>query len=78
MFICQIGGHTTPPKTPQVKIVTEVREVTYQNRVKQFDESGVYLGTEMVESKGHEIVREIEACPDCVKKMELPKGWKVQ
>jgi hypothetical protein len=78
MFICQLGGHTTKPGEPQVKVVTEVRKVTYTNRVRKFDDFGNYAGTDEVASVGTEIVREIEACKECLDKMTIPEGWRVQ
>lgn len=66
MFICMIGGHVTEPRVPLVRVIVETRMVSYLNKVRRHDEFGNYLQTDTIPSNGMEIVREIDACPDCV------------
>lgn len=57
-FICEACGTVTPPRTPSHLLVVETREKVYVNG---FDEET----GKVRESKGREIVREIQVCPDC-------------
>ena len=71
MFLCDVCGSVTAPGTPCNRVTVETRDVEYPKRKevhwhpprpgkekgKWVDDPGGY---------GHEIVREVRACPNCV------------
>lgn len=56
-FICGKCHKPTPPRTPTASVVVETRKMQYRN----FNADG-----EEIVSKGSEIVKEINCCPDCM------------
>ncbi len=66
MFKCAITGKVTEPKVPQTKVVTKTRECNYVN-YKWDEETGDKV---RIESKGWEIVTEINVSPEGMKILE--------
>lgn len=58
MYRCDTCGNVTPPCMPMIKRVVETRVKVYTN----YNAEG-----EVVESKGHEIVKEVSLCEACSK-----------
>jgi hypothetical protein len=76
MFRCQLCGDVVPPGTPSQRIVVQSRRTQYPYRSKanvvvRKPESGRRRKTKKEYrddpgGEGHEIVREVIVCPNCV------------
>ena len=72
MFRCDLCSSVTGPGTPKNKIVVERRDREYPLRPKVHyvpgSDGGKGKWVDDPGGRGHEIVREIDACPGCAAK----------
>lgn len=62
MFNCGVCHLAIGPRIPPTQVVVETRPTRYLN----YDEEG-----KPIESKGTEIVKEMNVCPDCATKQVM-------
>ncbi len=72
MFRCAKCKQSVGPRVPQVKVVTETRQRSYENVVMVENEKTGRMDPVTVRSEGSEIVREVAMCPQCAKPAQLP------
>lgn len=75
MFRCYFCNQITPPKTTRHGVVIEVREKHYSARRKEFKGRGFRSRDDDVQDRGgrgKEIIREVDACPECASKHQEP------
>ena len=75
MFRCYFCKKITAPKTTRHSVVIETREKTYVSRRRESKRRGFRDRNETPEDRGGsgiEIIKEVDACPECAAKHHTP------
>ena len=76
MFRCYFCQQITPPKTTRHSVVIETREKKYSTRRREPKRGGFRNRDDSVQDRGGqgmEIMKEVDACPECAAKQGKPK-----
>lgn len=85
MFRCDVCNTVVPAGTPQVKVIVDTREKTYditpqlsEKEKRKARRRGINVDPGRQFAQGWEIVKEVNACPTCAAKPELREALERQ